>query len=298
MGIIDKMFNPLTHSEDLDKEIKKNNKTINDYNILCKKIQDSAIALYELRKESLKGLLELNSYVTRLTNCPDCITESSKRAISFCENIKQAWDFENAPHDVNSNTGSAANAAFAGAAAAGGAAAMAGPTIAMAFATTFGTASTGAAISSLGGAAAANAALAWLGGGAVAAGGGGMAAGAAWLGLMGPIGLGIAGLAGGAMIIKSMRDKKKNDEKISEIREKLVVIEEDLRVKNKMFNRLSDILRYTREANGRIDLARLKRLGTNNFSDNNYPHSLLFEYVNNAKYVGKLSKESINVNIV
>ena len=65
-----------------------------------------------------------------------------------------------------------------------------------------------------------------------------------------------------------------------------------------MFNRLSDILRYTREANGRIDLARLKRLGTNNFSDNNYPHSLLFEYVNNAKYVGELSKESINVNIV
>ena len=52
---------------------------------------------------------------------------------------------------------------------------------------TFGTASTGAAISSLSGAAAANAALAALGGGAVAAGGGGMAAGAAVLGALGPI---------------------------------------------------------------------------------------------------------------
>ncbi|MEI0548710.1 hypothetical protein R4K89_00170 [Brachyspira intermedia] len=52
---------------------------------------------------------------------------------------------------------------------------------------TFGTASTGVAISSLSGAAAANAALAALGGGAVAAGGGGMAAGAAVLGALGPI---------------------------------------------------------------------------------------------------------------
>ncbi|MEE3851792.1 hypothetical protein VZC37_15725 [Gordonia sp. LSe1-13] len=45
-------------------------------------------------------------------------------------------------------------------------------------ATTFGVASTGAAISGLSGAAAESAALAWLGGGAVAAGGGGMALGA------------------------------------------------------------------------------------------------------------------------
>ena len=52
---------------------------------------------------------------------------------------------------------------------------------------TFGTASTGVAISSLSGAAAANAALAALGGGAIAAGGGGMAAGAVVLGALGPI---------------------------------------------------------------------------------------------------------------
>ena len=52
----------------------------------------------------------------------------------------------------------------------------------MAYATAFGTASTGAAISSLSGAAATNAAMAWLGGGAVSAGGGGVAAGSAVLG--------------------------------------------------------------------------------------------------------------------
>lgn len=60
-------------------------------------------------------------------------------------------------------------------------------------ATTFGTASTGTAISALSGAAATNAALAWLGGGTLAAGGGGIVAGQALLALAGPIGWGIAG---------------------------------------------------------------------------------------------------------
>ena len=53
---------------------------------------------------------------------------------------------------------------------------------AWALASTFGTASTGAAIVGLSGAAATNATLAWFGGGAVAAGGGGIAAGTAVIG--------------------------------------------------------------------------------------------------------------------
>lgn len=64
---------------------------------------------------------------------------------------------------------------------------------AMWVATTWGTAGTGTAISSLSGAAASNAALAWLGGGTVASGGGGMAAGAAVL--TGGAALVIAGVA-------------------------------------------------------------------------------------------------------
>lgn len=70
-----------------------------------------------------------------------------------------------------------------------------GPTAAMGFATTFGVASTGTAISALSGAAASNAALAWLGGGALSAGGGGMLAGKAMLAMAGPIGWSIAGIA-------------------------------------------------------------------------------------------------------
>jgi len=64
---------------------------------------------------------------------------------------------------------------------------------AMWVATTWGTAGTGTAISSLSGAAASNAAMAWLGGGTVASGGGGMAAGAAVL--TGGAAIAIAGVA-------------------------------------------------------------------------------------------------------
>ena len=94
---------------------------------------------------------------------------------------------------------------------AGVAVAALGPGVAMGIATVFGVASTGTAVSALSGAAAANAALAWLGGGALAAGGGGMVAGEAFLALMGPIGLTIAGvgvIAGGLLFWKNKNDQK------------------------------------------------------------------------------------------
>ena len=93
-----------------------------------------------------------------------------------------------------------------------------GPTAAMWIATTFGTASTGTAISALSGAAATNAALAWLGGGALAAGGGGTAAGTALLAMAGPIGWSIAGATLLTSIVLFAKKRLKlNKEKNSEI---------------------------------------------------------------------------------
>lgn len=92
------------------------------------------------------------------------------------------------------------------------------PAVAMWVATTFGTASTGVAISSLSGAAATNAALAWLGGGTIAAGGGGMAAGHAFLALAGPIGWTIAGASIlTSVVLFSSNKMKLNSKKKEEI---------------------------------------------------------------------------------
>ena len=190
MGIISKLTNPINHGKDLDDARKAYEKKVESYKGKQEELSNLTIQLYELRKDSFRKLQELDSYVTTLENCPESIRKGSKRSLEYADQIRDAWDFENAPCAVNGETGNVADASIIGAAMAGGAVAVGGPTAAMAIATTFGTASTGTAISSLGGAAAANAALAWLGGGAVAAGGAGMSGGAALLGLFGPIGWG------------------------------------------------------------------------------------------------------------
>lgn len=98
---------------------------------------------------------------------------------------------------------------------AGLAVAALGPSAAMGFATSFGIASTGTAISTLSGAAASNAALAWLGGGALAAGGGGMAAGNVFLALAGPVGWAITGVtlvSSGLLLWKGKNDQIRLEE--------------------------------------------------------------------------------------
>jgi hypothetical protein len=89
-------------------------------------------------------------------------------------------------------------------------------------ATTFGTTSTGTAISTLSGAAASQAALAWLGGGAVAAGGAGTAGGSALLALAGPVGWGLAGATLLTSIVlferRELKLKKQKQEELLEIK--------------------------------------------------------------------------------
>ena len=101
--------------------------------------------------------------------------------------------------------------------AAGASVAFMAPSAAMWVATTFGTASTGTAISTLSGVAAQNAALAWLGGGALSAGGGGIAAGNAFLAMAGPVGWSIAGATLLTSIVlfakkRTKLNKQKNEE--------------------------------------------------------------------------------------
>ncbi|NYT66798.1 hypothetical protein H0A58_12585 [Alcaligenaceae bacterium] len=164
-----------------------------NYTDLCESVQIKAEELFNLRQStSLKLIPEVETYVNSLANTPK---EFDKR---FAEYKAEFTVFTNILHELELAAKEAQVKAGGGAAigvAAGVGTAALAPTAAMALATTFGTASTGTAISSLSGAAASKAALAWLGGGALAKGGAGMAGGKALLALAGPVGWAIGGTA-------------------------------------------------------------------------------------------------------
>ena len=295
MKIISKITNPLNHGKDLEDAQNAYNYKIENIKTKEGQLNISAQQLYALRKESLRSLIALESYVSGLEGCPNSIREGAKRALEYADAIREAWDFENAPHAVNAETGNAADASMMAAAVAGGATALGGSAAAMAIATTFGTASTGAAISSLGGAAAANAALAWLGGGTLAAGGAGISGGAALLGMFGPIGWGIAGVAGVALVVSSTFKKKKNDKAIQEIKQYSQACDDLLSKINQTINSIHEIHHRTEGLLVNIDISKFQRF-VSNFNTDSYPHSLLFETVSDAKSLGKIMKQSVNIN--
>lgn len=179
----------------------------NRYNALTLSVKEKAVELYELRRKSSDEVIaSVESYVNTLANSPK---EFDK---SFSEYKAEFEVFNDLLHELKIEAAKAdlqaGSTAGAGVAAGIGVAAF-GPTVAMAIATTFGTASTGTAIASLSGAVATKAALAWLGGGALVAGGGGMAAGSALLAMAGPIGWTIGGISiVGSGLLARTKNKK------------------------------------------------------------------------------------------
>ena len=175
-------------------------------------IEQTNNTIEELGKET-SGLYDILTNIQKLFDRIRNIPSDKKLQYEELKQVRLNWkqqadkiekDYQEA---VAKNTGAGVAGAGLGAAVI-----VMGPTVAMGFATTFGVASTGTAISTLSGAAATNAALAWLGGGALAAGGGGMAAGEAFLGLAGPVGWTIAGISlliSGLLVWKSKSDKKR-----------------------------------------------------------------------------------------
>lgn len=179
------------------------------YEVQQKYLVEDAEQLLEERK-NLKQVIDnvwdfINSFRNKST---ELNTELNRIQI---ETKKFSGLLESLEQEVRKANIASGGTAAAGIAAGAGIAAFA-PSAAVAVAMTFGTASTGTAISALSGAAATNAALAWLGGGALAAGGGGTAAGSALLGLAGPVGWIIGG---GALVTAGLMKSGKN-KKIAE----------------------------------------------------------------------------------
>lgn len=189
--------------------------------------------LYEERQNTIKMVRNIESYINSIAKKPKEF-EIILRKINL--ELQQFSDTEKYAQEAYNEAFKAGVGSTVGVGTGVGVASLA-PTAAMWVATTFGTASTGTAISSLSGAVATKAALAWLGGGALSVGGAGIAGGQALLALAGPIGWSIAGVSVVATSGKlTHKNKKIAEEAIAEAR--LITIsgarlkENTLKIKN------------------------------------------------------------------
>lgn len=202
----------------LNQELKKtalniHEKAKNRYNETYETTIKLCQALYDERKESLVLIRSVETLVSSIANRPKDFDVTLERIHTERKNFRDTEEYaEKAQSEtVKSGVGGAVGLG------AGAAVAALGPSAAMWIATTFGTASTGTAISALSGAVAQKAALAWLGGGALSAGGGGIVAGKAILALAGPIGWSIAGASTAVTgLTVGIRNKKIADQVMEE----------------------------------------------------------------------------------
>ena len=220
--------------------------SVTEYNDTYTLMNDKGVSLLTERKRSVDSIEFVESLVNSIANRPK---EFDTDFIEINNNRKQFADTCDFAERELQEARSAASNAGAGLAAGASVAFMA-PTAAMWIATTFGTASTGAAISTLSGAAANSAALAWLGGGALAAGGQGVAGGTALLAMAGPIGWSIAGATLLASIIIFTKKKSKlNKEKNEEIE----AVKRNTEIVREMDKKLSTLLDQTTDIRNRLN---------------------------------------------
>ena len=169
------------------------------------------------------------------------------------------------------------------------------PSAAMWVATTFGTASTGTAISALSGAAATSAQLAWLGGGALAAGGGGMAAGNAFLALAGPVGWSISGATLLASVVlfanKKMKLGKEKKEEIEAVLRNVESIKEINYTVKQLLDKTAKLREMLNTQYGQC----MSCYGKNFLELSENQQMLLGTLVNNAKSLAATLSENVEV---
>ena len=192
--------------------------TLARYNNSYEKMKNECENLYNVRGQAIKLIKMNQNVINSIANTPKefdtTLGKIGKELTKFNDTEEYAKKAYNASVQAGIN--------IAGGAAAGLGVASMAPTALMSIATTFGTASTGTAISTLSGCVAQKAALAWIGRtfAGFAAEGAGMAAGQAFLALAGPIGWGITAVSTGASLISlSNKNKELADKAVNEAKE-------------------------------------------------------------------------------
>lgn len=192
--------------------------TLARYNNSYEKMKNECENLYNVRGQAIKVIKMNQNVINSIANTPKefdtTLGKIGKELTKFNDSEEYAKKAYNASVQAGIN--------IAGGAAAGLGVASMAPTALMSIATTFGTASTGTAISTLSGCVAQKVALAWIGRtfAGFAAEGAGMAAGQAFLALAGPIGWGITAVSTGASLISlSNKNKELADKAVNEAKE-------------------------------------------------------------------------------
>ena len=152
-------------------------RAVSKYNAVLGEMERLGERLYEKRRESVALINEVEFLVNSIANRPKEFEKKISKIQMEQKKFRETETYVKEAMKTAVKSGISIAAGVAG----GVAVASMAPTAAMWVATTFGTASTGTAISTLSGAVATKAALAWLGGGALSAGGAGVAGGQALL---------------------------------------------------------------------------------------------------------------------
>lgn len=209
------MFNSNLRKEAL----KIHEETLNRYNISYEKMSDSCEQLYAARKKSIEIIQLIQRVVNSIANTPKEFETEFGKIANELDKFNQTEEYARKAYEASVKAG----VNIAGGAAAGLGIASMAPTAMMSIATTFGTATTGTAISALSGAAAQKAAVAWIGrtfAGFAVKEGAGMAVGEAFLALAGPIGWGITAASTGLSLISlTKKNKEIADSAVEEAKE-------------------------------------------------------------------------------
>lgn len=262
---------------------------VKEYDNTYKSLETLCGALYKNRKSTISVVQNIEELINSIANTPKEFGVQFKQIEFSKETFKKTEDYAEEATKTLTKSSVGVAAGVAG----GAAVASLAPTAAMWVATTFGTASTGTAISTLSGAVATKAALAWLGGGALAAGGGGMAAGNALLALAGPIGWGIAGVStASSLFFVGRKNKKVADKAIVEtkkVRKARGLISEQVAKVRIIHNKTESLLSKVK-----MTYHDLKRLNGKDYLTMSYDEqTALGTLVNNTASLAALLNETV-----
>lgn len=263
--------------------------SITEYNDAYTLMNDKGVQLYIERCRAVDTVSFVENLINSIANRPKTFDADFEEIASDRKKFTDSCEFANKELQEARKAATGAGAGLA----AGASVAFMAPTAAMWIATTFGTASTGAAISTLSGAAATNAALAWLGGGAVTSGGGGMITGQAFLALAGPVGWTIAGatLLSSILIFTSKKAKlnKQKNQEIQAIKDNT----EQIKEMDAKIEALLDETKIIRNSLNQMLLKTLPFFGTDYLSLSTDQKYLLGAVVNNTKTMAAMFERTI-----